>query len=135
MKSFNKFQIFSDFFYFATSNVVENHIKMHYESKGIDKLLAPLLKNVPYRFRSPWVKYTTDQEVIAESNRRDFTGLYALSDDCVVLNEDWWDYIKEHYCELCKFATQSFLDYAKQYNDAMKLLKFRTSGFGYIGMS
>ena len=60
MKSFNKFQFFSDFFYFATSNVVENHIKMHYDSKGVDKLLSPLLKNVPYRFLSPWVKYTTD---------------------------------------------------------------------------
>ena len=74
-------------------------------------------------------------EVVAESYRRDFTGMYALLDDRILLNEDWWDYIKEHYCELCKFATQSFLDYAKQYNDAMKLLKFRTSGFSYVGMS
>lgn len=117
----------------ATSNVVENYIKMHYESQGINRLLAPLLKNVPYRFLSPWVKYTTDAEVIAESKRRDFTGMYALEDDCVVLNEDWWDYIQEHYDELCSFATQSFLDYVKQYNDAMKLLKFRTTGFSFIG--
>ncbi len=117
----------------ASSNVVENHIKMNYESRGIGKLLAPLLKNVPYRFLSPWVKYTTDAEVIAESNRRNFTGMYALSDGCIILNEDWWDYIQEHYSELCSFATQSFLDYAKQYNDAMKLLKFRTTGFSFIG--
>jgi len=117
----------------ATSNVVENYIKMHYESQGINRLLAPLLKNVPYRFLSPWVKYTTDAEVIAESNRRDFTGMYALSDNCIILNEDWWDYIQEHYDELCSFATQSFLDYVKQYNDAMKLLKFRTTGFSFIG--
>ena len=118
----------------ATSNVVENHIKMHYESKGIDKLLSPLLKNVPYRFLSPWVKYTSDAEVVAESNRRDFTGMYALLDDRILLNEDWWDYIQDHYNELCRFATQSFLDYAKQYNDAMKLLKFRTTGFNFVGM-
>lgn len=118
----------------ATSNVVENHIKMHYESKGIDKLLSPLLKNVPYRFLSPWVKYTSDAEVVAESNRRDFTGMYALLDDHILLNEDWWDYIQDHYSELCKFATESFVDYAKQYNDAMKLLKFRTTGFNFVGM-
>lgn len=117
----------------ATSNVVENHIKMHYESKGIDKLLSPLLKNVPYRFLSPWVKYTSDQEVIAESNRRDFTGMYALLDDYILLNEDWWDYIQDNYDELCRFTTQSFVDYVKQYNDAMKLLKFRTAGFSFIG--
>lgn len=116
----------------ASSNVVENYIKMHYESQGIDRLLAPLLKNVPYRFLSPWVKYTTDQEVTAASNKRDFTGMYALSDNCIVLNEDWWGYIQEHYGELCRFATQSFLDYAKQYNDAMKLLKLRTTGFSFV---
>jgi hypothetical protein len=117
----------------ATSNVVENYIKMHYESQGIDRLLAPLLKNVPYRFLSPWVKYTTDAEVIAESKRRDFTGMYALDDDCIIINEDWWEYIQEHFDELCIFATQSFFDYVKQYNDAMKLLKLRTTGFSFIG--
>ena len=36
--------------------------------------------------------------------------MYALLDDRILLNEDWWDYIKEHYCELCKFATESFVD-------------------------
>lgn len=44
-----------------------------------------------------------------------------------------WEYIQEHFDELCIFATQSFLDYAKQYNDAMKLLRFRTTGFSFIG--
>ena len=92
-----------------------------------------MLKNVPYRFLSPWVKYTTDQEVIAASNEKNFTGMYALLDDRILLNEDWWDYIQDHYNELCRFATQSFLDYAKQYNDAMKLLKFGTIGFSFIG--
>lgn len=59
--------------------------------------------------------------------------MYALLDDRILLNEDWWDYITEHYSELCKFATESFVDYVKQYNDAMKLLKFRTAGFSFIG--
>ena len=44
-----------------------------------------------------------------------------------------WEYIQEHFDELCIFATQSFLDYVKQYNDAMKLLRFRTTGFSFIG--
>lgn len=85
------------------------------------------------RFLSPWVKYTADAEVIAESKRRDFTGMYALYDGCIIINEDWWEYIQEHFDELCVFATQSFFDYVKQYNDAMKLLRFRTTGFSFIG--
>ena len=71
--------------------------------------------------------------MIAESNRRDFTGMYALLDNRILLNEDWWDYIQDNYDELCRFTTQSFVDYVKQYNDAMKLLKFRTTGFSFIG--
>lgn len=118
----------------STSSIgVESYIKKYYEFECIDRVLAPLLKNVPYRFLSPWVKYTTDQEVIAASNEKNFTGMYALLDDRILLNEDWWDYILDHYNELCRFATQSFLDYAKQYNDAMKLQRFRAAGFSFIG--
>lgn len=51
----------------ASSNVVETYLRQHYSSQGVNKILAPLVKNVPYRFLSPWIKYTTDNEVIEKS--------------------------------------------------------------------
>lgn len=116
----------------ASSKVVENHLRQHYQSQGIDKLLTPLLKDVPYRFLSPWVKYTTDDDVRKTSNRRSFTGLYALQENNIILNEDWWEYIDSHYLEVCDFAMRSFISYVKKYNNDMKLVKLMTTGWQLI---
>ena len=111
----------------ASSKVVEQYLTQHYSSQGIDKILAPLLKNVPYRFLSPWIKYISDDDVIAKSNDRNFNGLYALQQDCIILDEEWWDYIKQNYSKVCDFAIQSFIEYTKQYNSELKLLKLMTT--------
>ena len=118
----------------ATSSVVEKHLIQHYESKKVDTILSPLLKNVPYRFLSPWVPYTTDEDVIKKSNMRYFPGLYSLSDDYIILNEDWWDYILENYNKICTFAIQSFCDYLKPLNGGMKLLKLKKNEFSFINL-
>ncbi len=111
----------------ASSKVVENYLLQHFTSQGVDKILAPLLKNVPYRFLSPWIRYTTDKEVIEKSCSKSFNGLYALHSDYIFLDEDWWDYISQHYQETCDFVNQSFIDYAKKYNNGMTLIKLMTN--------
>lgn len=116
----------------ATSNVVENYLKQHYTSQGVDKILSPLMKNVPYRFLSPWIKYTTDAEVIEKSCSSEFNGLYAIHSDYIVLDEEWWEYIDSHYLEVCDFAMRSFITYAKKYNSDMKLVKLMTTGWQLI---
>lgn len=116
----------------ASSTVVQNYIGQHYSSQGIDKILAPLMKNVPYRFLSPWIKYTNDEEVREKSKASNFNGLYSLHQDFILLDEDWWDYINEHYLETCNFIMNSFMEYAKQYNSPMKLVKFMTTGWSLI---
>lgn len=116
----------------ATSNVVENYLKQYYSSQGVDKILAPLMKNVPYRFLSPWIKYTTDKEVVEKSCARQFNGLYALHDNFIALDEEWWEYIDSHYLEVCDFALRSFIDYAKKYNNDIKLVKLMTTGWQLI---
>lgn len=117
----------------ATSKVVENYLTQHYQSQGIDRILSPLLKNVPYRFLSPWVRYTSDDDVIMESNRRVFSGLYALNKEGILLNETWWNYIQENYRDICKQAIDSFEDYLKDNNNGMALLKFKVGGVAFIG--
>ena len=116
----------------ATSNVVENYLKQHYSSQGVDKILSPLMKNVPYRFLSPWIKYTTDAEVIEKSCAKSFNGLYAIHSKYIVLDEEWWDYIFANYNDICDFTMRSFIAYAKKYNNDMKLVKLMTTGWQLI---
>ena len=116
----------------ASSNVVENYLLQHYSSHGIDKILSPLLKNVPYRFLSPWIKFTTTEDVIEKSLKTNFDGLYAIHTNGIILSEEWWEYIKDNYLEVCDFVMRSFVSYAKQYNNDMKLLKLMTTGGNLI---
>ena len=81
----------------ASSNVVDKYLSQHYTSQGVNKILSPLMKNVPYRFLSPWIKYTTDEEVIEKSNAKNYSGIYSLHSDHIVIDEEWWKYLKEHY--------------------------------------
>ncbi len=116
----------------ASSNVVENYLLQHYTSHGIDKILSPLLKNVPYRFLSPWIKFTTNEEVIEKSQKTNFDGLYSIHPNGIILSEEWWDYIKDNYLEVCDFAMRSFISYAKLFNNDMKLLKLMTTGWSLV---
>lgn len=111
----------------ATSKVVESSLYQHYSSKGIDRILAPLMKNVPYRFLSPWIRYTTDEDVIRLSCSDEFDGLYALHSNYIVIDEIWWEYIDTHYSEICNFIKLSFLEYVKKYNSNLRLLRLMTT--------
>ena len=114
------------------SKVVEAYLNVYYESEGIDKILEPLLKNVPYRFLSPWIPYTTDEEVIEESNSEDCACLYALHDDYLILNSEWWEYIKNHYSSICSSAERSFITYLKQKNKHNNFTKFMAKGWSLV---
>ena len=100
----------------VTSFRVEGYLQHNYQSQGLLSILSPLLKNVPYRFLSPWYKYTSDEDVILASNRKDFIGLYALKDDGIVLNKAWWNYIEHHYKDICNMSTKSLKSYISGYN-------------------
>lgn len=116
----------------ASGKVVESYLKDYYYIKDVDKILSPLLKNVPYRFLSTWIKYTTDEEVTIKSNEPSFIGLYAIKDDGIVLNEDWWQHINSHFLEICDFALRSFIAYCRQYNSQFDLLNLMRTGWGMI---
>lgn len=115
----------------ASIVVVESYLRDNYDTKDIGKILSPLLKNVPYRFLSPWIKYTTDEEVVKKSLKKSSHGFYEIHEDRIIINQVWWDYIIEHYDEVCDFALQSFLSYVKQNNKSIKLLKLMK--FGWLG--
>ena len=116
----------------SSSQFVEKYLSNHYLPYGIKDILSPLLKNVPYRFLSPWIKYTSDEDVIGRSNRFDFSGPYSLTKNGIVLKEDWWDYIQKNYQDICDFTKQSFVEYIKSYNDNIKLMPFMNNAFSFI---
>lgn len=107
-----------------SNKVVEAYLSVYYDSDGIGKILEPLLKNVPYRFLSPWIPYTTDEEVVEKSNSADCACLYALQDNSIVLDEDWWEYIRKNYTKICNSAERSFVTYLEPKNDHQKLAKY-----------
>ena len=109
--------------------VAEAYLTVYYDSDGIGKILEPLLKNVPYRFLSPWIPYTTDEEVIEKSNSADCACLYALQEDCIVLNEEWWDYIKKNYTKICNSTEWSFITYLKPFNNHSQITKMMSRGW------
>lgn len=106
----------------STGRYVEFYLVDHYEDAGINRTLAPLLNNVPYRFLSPWVKFTTNKDVSDKSKSVSFDGLYALYSDGIVLNSKWWHYINAHYREICNSSISSFNKFAEQ-NNSRELTK------------
>lgn len=112
----------------ASSNAVEIQLHLY----NIKDILAPLLNNVPYRFLSPWIKFTSNEDVIAKSNNESFDGLYSINTEGIKIKSEWWQYIYSNYIELYDFALQSFISYAKQYNNSLKLLRLMKNGWGVL---
>ena len=98
---------------------VEERILEFYKVMNIEQVLAPLLKNVPYRFLSPWIPFTSIEEVTAKSNEPDATCLYALKDDFILINPQWFHYINNHYDDIIEFFKKELISYLK-YNNVLK---------------
>lgn len=67
-------------------------------------LLRVFTLNVPYRFLSPWIKHTTNSDVILRSQKLENECLYSINGESIELNEKWIDYLSEHYTILRDFA-------------------------------
>lgn len=111
---------------------VEEYLSLHYDSIGIGSILEPLLKNVPYRFLSPWIPYTTDNEVVERSNSADCACLYALRDNDVLIKEEWWEYIEKNYTKICNFSERSFVIYLSSHQNHHNLAKFMAKGWSLV---
>ena len=88
-------------------NINDNHIK---------SLLRVFSLNVPYRFLSPWIKYTSDKNVISRSQQFENECLYAINDEYIEVNRKWIDYLSEHYLILKDFAFWNLTDFLQKRN-------------------
>ncbi len=94
--------------------IIEYMIRDFYTDFGFDSLLSPLLNNVPYRFLSPWIPFTSNEEVASKSNAPNLICPYAIQDDRIIINPLWGDYFLENYKELKLFTENKLRFYLKQ---------------------
>lgn len=80
------------------------------------KYLKVFSLNVPYRFLSPWIKYTNDEDVIGKSQKFESQCLYAICGEEIIINEIWIDYLTENYTILRDFAFWNLTQFIQKRN-------------------
>ena len=80
------------------------------------KYLKVFSLNVPYRFLSPWIRYTCDEDVVKKSQNFENQCLYAIIGDEIVVNEIWIDYLTENYTILRDFAFWNLTQFIQKRN-------------------
>lgn len=80
------------------------------------KYLKVFSLNVPYRFLSPWIRYTCDEDVVKKSQKSENQCLYAIFGDEIVVNEIWIDYLTENYTILRDFAFWNLTQFIQKRN-------------------
>lgn len=88
----------------ASKDKIKRILLENLNDNRIKSLLRVFSLNVPYRFLSPWISYTTDRDVEYRSQRFDSNCLYALHGESIKVNPAWIDYLTEHYSILHDFS-------------------------------
>ena len=88
----------------ADKEVIKNQIKENLNDPRVKNLLQVFTLNVPYRFLSPWINYSSDAEVVFHSQSYKNDCLYAIKGKTIELNPGWLDFISDNYLILRDFA-------------------------------
>lgn len=100
----------------SDKNKVEGQILYYYfEKSHLDRLLSPLLNNVPYRFLSPWIPFTSNEEVVVKSNEKDARCIYSIHEDHITINPLWCDYLLENYNKIESFIEKELNAYLQSH--------------------
>ena len=98
---------------YSDGKYVEDVVREYYRKAKLGVWLVPLLKNVPYRFLSPWIPFTSNEDVVAKSNAEDSRCLYSLHEDRIEINPLWREYLRENYDTLLEHTEQGLREYLK----------------------
>ena len=97
----------------AKREVVEEYVSKYYDSLQLGRTIEPLLKNVPYRFLSPWIPFTSNEDVIEKSCQPETRCLYELHNNYIKINDLWKDYLLDHYEEIMRFIVNNLNSYLR----------------------
>ena len=92
---------------------VEETVRESFYEWKWNTLLMPLLNNVPYRFLSPWIPFTNNEEVTAKSKETESRCPYSLAKDHVTINPIWSNYLVENYDKISFFIEKELGLYLK----------------------
>ena len=98
----------------ADKNKIRNQLLDNLEETK--KYLRIFTKNVPFRFLSPWIKYTYDNDVVEKSKTFENNCLYAINDEEITINDNWKDYLIENYAVLLDFTFWNLTDFLQKRN-------------------
>jgi len=88
----------------ANKNEIKKQIINNIENPRIKSLLRVFTLNVPYRFLSPWISYTTDSEIITLSQSYLNDCMYAINGETIEINPKWEQYLNDNYLVLRDFS-------------------------------
>lgn len=88
----------------ANKDTISKILLKNIDSSNVKTLLNVFTLNVPYRFLSPWIKYSNDKQVTLASQQFQNDCLYAINKDCIEINPSWEQYLIENYAILKDFA-------------------------------
>ena len=88
----------------ASKKDIKEQILNNLDTPKIKSLLRVFTLNVPYRFLSPWISYTKDSDVIAQSQLFTNDCIYAINDGTIEINAKWEQYLNDNYLILRDFT-------------------------------
>jgi hypothetical protein len=81
----------------AQKDLIKKTILKNIHQPKIKRVLTVFKLNVPYRFLSPWIQYTSDKQVSFLSQSYTQNCLYAIKDDNIEINPFWEQYLNDNY--------------------------------------
>jgi len=100
----------------AEKNKIKHIILENIDDAEVKRLLKIFTLNVPYRFLSPWIKYTTDNNVVLQSQKLENECIYILKGETIEINYKWLEYLTEHYVILRDFAFWNLTEFLQNRN-------------------
>ena len=104
----------------AKKEEVVECLAVRLDDKKVKDQLATLIRNVPYRFLSPWINYTSDADVIARSHAYENGCLYSIQktkdEFYITINPVWNKYLQDYYGILTDFINWNLTLFLQQRN-------------------
>ena len=81
----------------STEPEIEGELNKNFETLKLKSQFSSLLKNVPYRFLSPWIPFTSNNDVMKRSWSPETRCPYELYSDHVIITELWSSSLVDYF--------------------------------------
>jgi superfamily II DNA or RNA helicase len=103
---------------------VEEKIYRLPETSPVFSELEKLFNNIPFGFLSPWIRFTSKDDVKMLSHQQDIKCLYNIHDDYITINKYWKRFLINNYEDIVKFVIFDLLAYLRLFHIGNILMDF-----------